>query len=81
VLCEVSAYITDLNTLYYLLLTFSFMTIGIIHFNIVSGMCTSIIMPNVCVSGCHTYLRFFDTPPEDDNLIAGTYVAVTNILC
>jgi hypothetical protein len=29
VLCEVSAYITDLDTLYYFLLTFSFMTIDI----------------------------------------------------
>jgi hypothetical protein len=43
-----------------------------------SGMCTSIIMPNVCVSGCHGYLWFFDAPPEDGNLIAETYVGVTN---
>jgi hypothetical protein len=46
-------------------------------FNIMSDMCTSIIMPNV--SGCHRYLRFFDAPPEDGNLIAETCVGVTNI--
>jgi hypothetical protein len=32
VLYEVSAYITDLDTLYYLLLTFSFVSIGINSF-------------------------------------------------
>jgi hypothetical protein len=31
---------------------------------------------NVCVSGCH---RYFDGPPEDGNLIAETYIEVTNI--
>jgi hypothetical protein len=36
-------------------------------------------MQNVCVSGCHRYLWFFDVLPEDGNLIAETYVGVTNI--
>jgi hypothetical protein len=46
-----------------------------------SGMCTYIIMPNVCVSvsGCHRYLRFFDVRPEDGIVIVETYVGVTNI--
>ena len=46
-----------------------------------SGMCTSIIMPNVCVSGCHRYLWLFDAPADDGNLIAEMCVGVTNILC
>jgi hypothetical protein len=36
-------------------------------------------MPNVCVSECHRYLQFLDAPPEDGNLIAETYVGVTDI--
>jgi hypothetical protein len=48
---------------------------------VVSGMCTSIIMPSVCVSGCNGCLSFFDAPPEDGNLIVETDAGVTNILC